>query len=454
MGTITAEVLSSSAAVRLTVTSLTGIGSLTRSDANGITDVRFGPGVVGTIPNQVEDLRNLVQTPTTSAGFVGTRCTFAASDTSYTRATADGTGTAYLYYNAFLRGTGTTIPVVAGDQLATNVQLRNSAAVTAQARLAWNFYDAAGASIAGTITGAMATLTAGAQPRLSLTATVPAGATQARPILYFYTSTGASAAAGQTMDWKYFAAYKGPNAWDNADVYFHGSYASTDVYAYSWTGTSYASESVRAIQEEPFVITDYEAASGPVRYDLISGSGEVVSINVAGFVLDGPWLFTPIVPGYSRKAVAVTGIDTKLDDNSNVFAGLLGRPDPIVVMRPPGLRTGTMEIYAGTYADALEILSPLQQATVMMLRQPEHAGMDMYFAPAGGTPQIVNLTTNAGRTVWGVRVPYVEVKRPEGDLAGALGWTYADLLAAVPRYSDLRRTFATYADLRINKRIS
>lgn len=454
MGTITAEVLPASAAIRLTVTSLTGIGSLTRSDSNGITDVRFGPGVVGTIPMQAEELRNRVQIARSSTGFAGTRCTFTASDTYYTRATADGTGTAYLYYNAFLGGTGTTIPVVAGDQLAANVQLRNSAAVTAQARLAWNFYDAAGTAVAGTVTGAMATLAAGAQPRINVTATAPAGAVQARPILYFYTAAGASPAAGQTMDWKYFAAYKGPAAWDNAGVYFDGSYASTDVYAYSWLGNAFASESVRAIQEEPFVITDYEAASGPVRYDLISGSGVVVSIDVPGFVLDGPWLFTPIVPGYSRKAVAVTGIDTKLEDRSSVFDGLLGRPDPVVVLRPPGLRSGSMEIYAGTYADALDILSPLQQATVMMLRQPEHAGMDMYFAPAGGSPEIVNLTTAAGRTVWGVKVPYVEVKRPEGDLAGALGWTYADLLAAVPRYSDLRRTFATYADMRINKRIS
>lgn len=204
---------------------------------------------------------------------------------------------------------------------------------------------------------------------------------------------------------------------------------------------------------ENFVVTDYEPASGVLRYDLTDQAGTLVSLEVSGFVLDGPWLFTPVIPGYSRKVVAVTGLDTALEDRSTVFSGLLGRRDPVVVLRPPGLRSGALEIYAGTYADALDILSPLRQAAVMMLRQPEHPGMDMYFAPAGGNPQIMSLVTDAGRTVWGVKVPYIEVKRPEGNLAGALGWTYSTLLEAAPRYADLPRTFATYADMRINKRI-
>ncbi|QOP64222.1 minor tail protein [Arthrobacter phage Yavru] len=458
MATITAELLPDSAAIRLSVWSLAGIQSLTRRDANGINDVRTLPGVIGPAPVQVEDLRNLVQNTTTGTNYNSARSTNTGGvGSSYTRFTADGTGATYIYYNGFLGGTGAgtgMMPVVPGDKVSANVDLRNSNAFTIQARLNWSYYDAAGASVAGAISGNMQTLTAGGYAYPYLSHTVPAGAAYARVLIFWYTATGVSPLAGTTIDFKYLAAFKGPNSWDNEQVFFHGGSADTDEYRYEFTGTGYASESVRYRQESAIIFTDYEAGSGPVSYDLVNNAGELVTLDVAGFVLDAPWLFTPLIPGYSRKAVSVTGIDTEFEDMSTIHSGLLGRSDPIVVLRPLGLRSGTMEIYAGTYADALEILSPLQRATVMMLRQPEHAGLDMYFAPAGGSPKIVSLVTNAGATVWGVQVPYIEVKRPEGPIAGALGWTYADLAAAVPRYSDLRRTFATYADMRLNKRIT
>ncbi|AYN55952.1 minor tail protein [Arthrobacter phage Noely] len=201
---------------------------------------------------------------------------------------------------------------------------------------------------------------------------------------------------------------------------------------------------------ELIYVTDYEPGSGPLRYDLTDQNGVLVSLEVLGFALDGPWLFCPVIPGYSKPLVAVTKIGADLENLSTVHGGLLGREDPIVVMRPLGLRSGSMTIWAGSYADALEVLAPLKRATAMMLRQPEHEGLDMYFAPLGAS--LAHEDQEGSATTWGVQVNYQEIKRPEGPIAGALGWTYADLAAAAPRYQDLPRTFATYADMRLNRR--
>lgn len=464
MATITAELLPDSAAVRLSINAAAGIKSITRRDANGINPVRVTDGVLDVVPELAFAGTNLILNPTFEVGTTNwtpqrctlSRYTWTASWFNYTpgpsgaygmRLTADGVaGGTYAYAGSFA--------VTPGDY-AAGMAVGSTSWSGGQVHTSIWFYDAGGAVI-GNHDSPLSTAGQSVYNLQTLVVApvlVPANAVTARLLIRF----SGNPPAGAFAYWDRAMAITATTSAGASTAiasYFDGSYSPSLEYQVAWTGTAHASTSTRMVPATPASVTDYEAASGPIRYDVEDLAGRLESLDVTGFVLDAPWLFTPVIPGYSRKAVSVTGIDTEFEDRSTVHSGLLGRPDPVVVLRPLGLRSGTMEIYAGTYAAALEILSPLQRATVMMLRQPEHAGMDMYFAPAGGSPKIVSLVTNAGETVWGVHVPYVEVKRPEGLIAGALGWTYADLAAAVPRYSDLRLTFASYADMRLNKRIT
>ncbi|QIN94478.1 minor tail protein [Arthrobacter phage Whytu] len=464
MATITAELLPNSAAIRLSVDTLSGVESLTRRDANGINDVRTLPGVMGTIPPTKVGAVNYATNPVpgnvngwlTSSGYVRSYDTTNRFGRTGSMLFTKSGGGAYVTYGrrAGLVGTGTasTVPsnftdVVAvspGETVFAQMDLATDTPNTT-ARITIRFFDASWSSVLSTTTTPV-DLPVNTWLTFAHSGTAPAGA------VGYWLEWGIELKTGETVGGE--RSWAGRVLLGPPGPYFAGDTTDTDTARYDWSGTAHGSTSTKSVIESPIIFTDYEAASGPVAYDLVNGAGELVTLDVAGFVLDAPWLFTPLIPGYSRKAVSVTGLDTEFGDMSTVHSGLLGRSDPVVVLRPLGLRSGTMDIYAGTYAAALEILSPLQRATVMMLRQPEHAGLDMYFAPAGGSPKIVSLVTNGGATVFGVQVPYIEVKRPEGPIAGALGWTYADLAAAVPRYSDLRRTFATYADMRLNKRIT
>lgn len=438
-------------ALQLSLADVEPITAITRSDANGVAPVRTLPGVLPWTPTLVEDLRNLSRTATTDINFNVTRCTKSgAQNSSYTRVTADGSGgSTYIYYNGCLGSTGVLtgmIPVMPGDQLAANITLRNPNAVAMQARITLVFYDAAGAGISGTVTGNMATMAAGTSNTVSVAGTTPAGAAAARPIVYFYESTGGLPTAGLMLDYKYLTVFKGASALANERTTFHGSYADTDVYDYSWDGTADASESVRKVLASPLLLTDYEAASGAVTY--YAATATDTSTAATSWALAGPWLFVPVMPNYSAQLQTV--LDYSASANSlGTIHELLGRTDPVAVMRGMGSRAGSLSLWCKSFSDAATVVEAVKRGQVLMLRQPEHAGMDMYFAATGYN--IKPLTTEGAATVWAVDVGYRQVARPLAALAGSLGWTFAALAAAYPTFATLPGKYTSFQTLRINE---
>jgi hypothetical protein len=61
------------------------------------------------------------------------------------------------------------------------------------------------------------------------------------------------------------------------------------------------------------------------------------------------------------------------------------------------------------------------------------------------------LAEDGQATIWGVSIEYVEVSRPPGDLAGALGWTWGALRDSYSTWGEVFAAYATWADLRIDR---
>lgn len=193
-------------------------------------------------------------------------------------------------------------------------------------------------------------------------------------------------------------------------------------------------------------LTDYEAAAGLNTYTLVdAGKGAAAA---AVLDLDMPWLMVPVMPHYARQVETITGYSAGRESLGSVQT-IPGSAAPAVALAPLGLRTGSMDLWAPSLAVARDLESVFDRGEIAMLKQ-RVAGMDMYFTTTKTsiTPHEVE---GEDDTRWNLAVDYVEVSRPAGPLAGALGWTFDALAAAYPSFDAVAAAYASFDDLTVNR---
>lgn len=213
-----------------------------------------------------------------------------------------------------------------------------------------------------------------------------------------------------------------------------------------WTGTPGASQSI--IQNTgTLILIDYEAAAGINSYSVVEtlDTGAAATVELE---LDAPWLLVPVLPNYSEKVRTITNYGSQRQAQSTVHS-VIGRADPLVAFGVLGDRTGTLEIFADSLAQARALETVFNRGEVVMLKQNVDA-MDMYFAATSTT---INPYSVEGEkeTKYSLSVSYTELKRPIGNLAGALGWTFNELALFYASFDEVTMKFATFNDLTIRK---
>lgn len=197
------------------------------------------------------------------------------------------------------------------------------------------------------------------------------------------------------------------------------------------------------------VIDAEPATAGLVTYVVRDGGGNTASDSLT---LDHP---TPVIHavGYT-VTLDVDRVDgyegsRRYQVSSDVLP-IVGRQDPITTERGEAtwsLRRGTLTFAPQpTFAEADAIRVVYTSGRVVMLRQATHVGLDLYHVALeiqGPTP--VYLADAGWR--WQVRVTYVEVSWPAGDLRGDVAWDYAGLEDSALAYWNLGDDWSTYADL-------
>lgn len=194
------------------------------------------------------------------------------------------------------------------------------------------------------------------------------------------------------------------------------------------------------------IVTDFEPAlTGPLVYDVVTSAGGVAG---ASTTLDGtvplPQIATVQLPQLFVEPELVTSYSSRRVSSSTVH-DIIGRTDPVVVQGPSRLRAGRLEVWARTYEEAYAIDAVLASGLLLMLRQPTHPGLDMWFAAAES--EVVPLDRTDGGWRWQVVAQYTEIRCPRLPLLGAAGWTYDELRGDFASYAAVRTAFATYADV-------
>lgn len=430
MTIITATAQPDSGAIALAISATETINSISRTDANGVADVRTLPGVLPYTPTLVEARRNYITNPrpngTTGYGTASSTGGAAwssqvGSTFAYNRLTKDASAaaTTSMTFNA------AATMWAAGTPVWGTIQVRTSWASTGQWR-----------NNSTLIAGATFALAANTWTTISLDNHAVIGAAGFRLALQF-----ANMPAAATADVRFVGLFLSAGAWfSGAGEDFEGT--KDPAYAYAWAGAVGASESFKSAPSSQLLLSDFEAASGDVAYTAESG------VQGITWSIGAPWLFLPQLPAYSVRIKSLLEYSAGGTSLGSVHQ-LLGREDPVAILRGMSTRSGTLKLYCGTFAEAWTVVEASKRGEVLMLRQPEHEGMDMYFtATSYGIP---TLATNAGKSVFAVDLAYIELGRPDGDMSSALGWTFTTLAAAWPTFAIAKKKYRTFQDMLLKK---
>lgn len=191
-----------------------------------------------------------------------------------------------------------------------------------------------------------------------------------------------------------------------------------------------------------FVTEDYEAATaGPVSYTVRTAAE---AVTVPATAPGGTWLTVPIAPAHAVELVDVEGYADVRESLATVH-DVIARPDPLVTLAPLRTRAGDLTLWFADYPAAAGACRILAKPAVLLLRQPQLAGLDLWF--------VVRRIATAPRpdvTIprrWSVVVEYRETQPQTGPLTGTLGRDWGDVLVELPTWLETMNTYSTWAEV-------
>lgn len=126
---------------------------------------------------------------------------------------------------------------------------------------------------------------------------------------------------------------------------------------------------------------------------------------------------------------------------------VIDRTDPIVILRPGSLRTGTLTISCPDRTTARTVQDALSAGDVLQLRQSDVPDLTMYFVTTSAAVTHAQDVPAAGQPRWSVVAQVTEVAWPTGDVVPVTVWTFDDVAAEYGDFNAVAATFATFADL-------
>ena len=162
-------------------------------------------------------------------------------------------------------------------------------------------------------------------------------------------------------------------------------------------------------------LTDWEAAlTGPVVYTAHDGVGGTATATTTFDGLDaGVWLTAPATATPSSSAdpdaVALQLVTdySESADTAGTLHTIIGRADRIATPGPMGLRRGTVDVWAADYQAVAAVRALAASGEILLLRQPTHPGMDMYFYPQSVSARPEQADTATRR--WAIGLTYEQV---------------------------------------------
>jgi hypothetical protein len=187
----------------------------------------------------------------------------------------------------------------------------------------------------------------------------------------------------------------------------------------------------------PVTLTDWEAALGTnVTYTV---TGAAASLTLPS---QSPWLVAPLRPSYSQAVEMVTDYGAARASLGTVHQ-VVDRPDPLVALGRLATRSGSLGVWIPTHEAGRSIESMIDLSGVVLYKQHQHAGMDMYFTVTG-----TDLTPDQDEG-WKLSIGYQEITRPTSPI-NANAWTFGNVSTSFASFANVTSNYADFEGLSLN----
>lgn len=191
-------------------------------------------------------------------------------------------------------------------------------------------------------------------------------------------------------------------------------------------------------------VDDHEAATaGLVTYRLTDPAGVSVSASITRATWRAPVILNPFMPSSRVELAQVLGMDHQREAGGAVTYDVTDAfPAASGTLRA---RTGSLDVYCRSYADAVALEQLAEAAPVLFYRQADYPGADRYMAVRGTRVAFLHHTPDGPR--WRVTLEHTETRHPSGYRYAGQAWTYAALAESGLTYAGLPVAYDTYATL-------
>ncbi|GAA2636958.1 hypothetical protein GCM10010399_82610 [Dactylosporangium fulvum] len=194
---------------------------------------------------------------------------------------------------------------------------------------------------------------------------------------------------------------------------------------------------------------DHEAPlDQPVTYRATSTQDPAVVASNPVTVASDParvgsmiWLTHPLKPSLSRL-ITCTGIGARTRKARDSILPIIGRADPVAMTGARLSPVAEMTLLTTTLAETAGLAALLADGATLCVRCPGSWGQMWFYAAVGDAVDEgpAGVGPNQDRE-W--RLPFTQVAAPAGVGNGAIGITYADVLATYGTYETLRTARST-----------
>jgi hypothetical protein len=189
----------------------------------------------------------------------------------------------------------------------------------------------------------------------------------------------------------------------------------------------------------------------PTLGAFVAGTVDATVTGTVSLELPRPVVAVAVSPNRRADVHAFLDGDESSDDGSVVHR-ILDSPWSVSIAGAMGARTGTLVAWCDSYESAHELREVCSTTDAVLIRHPEHTGMDLYakVRSVNVSPRGELVVDELGpRRRWTVTLGYLEQPAPAGPLLAAAGWSCADVVATFDTCADVAAAFATVRALTV-----